>query len=44
VADRDLLDRSQERRAPEYFDEYRSTRNGVSIDGLPALAPEGPLR
>jgi hypothetical protein len=44
VADRDLLDRSQERRAPEYFDEYRSTRNAVSIDGLPALAPEGAVR
>ena len=40
VADRDLLDRSQERREPEYFDEYRVTRNAVSIDGLPALAPE----
>ena len=43
VADRDLLDRSQERRAPEYFDEYASTRNAVSIDGLPALTPERAL-
>jgi hypothetical protein len=40
VADRDLLDRSQERREPQYFDQYAATRNAVSIDGLPALAPE----
>lgn len=44
VADRDLLDRSQERRAPQYFDEYGSSHNAVSIDGLPALAPERALR
>ena len=44
VADRDLLDRSQERREPRYFEEYGSTRNAVSIDGLPALAPERALR
>jgi Pyridoxamine 5'-phosphate oxidase len=44
VADRDLLDRSQERREPQYFDQYRATRNAVSIDGLPALAPERTLR
>ena len=44
VADRDLLDRSQERREPQYFDRYGATRNAVSIDGLPALAPERALR
>jgi hypothetical protein len=37
VADRDVLDRSQERRAPEYFVEYAATRNATSIDGLPGL-------
>jgi hypothetical protein len=40
VADRDLPDRSEERREPQYFDQYVTTRNAVSIDGLPALAPE----
>jgi hypothetical protein len=44
VADRDVLDRSQERREPQYFDQYAATRNAVSIDGLPALAPEPVLR
>ena len=44
VTDRDLLDRSQERREPQYFDRYGATRNAVSIDGLPALAPERALR
>jgi len=38
AADRDVLDRSQERRAPEYYGEYAVTRNATSIDGLPALA------
>jgi Pyridoxamine 5'-phosphate oxidase len=38
VSDRDILDRSHERRDPEYFEEYAATRNDVSIDGLPALA------
>ena len=37
AADRDVLDRSQERRAPEYYGEYAVTRNATSIDGLPAL-------
>jgi hypothetical protein len=37
VADRDLLDRSQQRRDPEYFEDYAATRNAASIDGLPAL-------
>lgn len=40
VADRDVLDRSQERRDPEYFDGYWRTRNAQSIDGLPALEVE----
>jgi hypothetical protein len=44
VADRDLLDRSQERREPQYFDQYAATKNAVSIDGLPALEPERALR
>ncbi|MGW9347622.1 pyridoxamine 5'-phosphate oxidase family protein [Nocardiopsis flavescens] len=35
--DRDLLDRHHGRRDPEYFDEYRRTRNATGIDGLPAL-------
>jgi hypothetical protein len=38
VADRDVLDRSQERRAPEYYTDYAVTRNATSIDGLPGLA------
>ena len=38
VGDRDVLDRSQERRPPEYYDEYAVTRNATSIDGLPGLA------
>ena len=37
VGDRDVLDRSQERRPPEFFDEYGATRNATSIDGLPGL-------
>jgi hypothetical protein len=44
VADRDLLDRSQERREPQYFDQYAATKNAASIDGLPALEPERALR
>jgi hypothetical protein len=35
--DRDLLDRHQERRDPDYFDDYWRTRNATSIDGLAAL-------
>jgi len=38
VGDRDVLDRAQERRTPEYFVEYAATRNATSIDGLPGLA------
>ena len=37
VGDRDVLDESQSRRTPEYFDEYGATRNATSIDGLPGL-------
>lgn len=38
AGDRDVLDRAQERRQPEYFDDYGVTRNATSIDGLPGLA------
>jgi hypothetical protein len=38
VGDRDVLDRSQERREPAYFPHYAATRNASSIDGLPGLA------
>ncbi|MFN2559932.1 MAG: pyridoxamine 5'-phosphate oxidase family protein [Jatrophihabitans sp.] len=37
VGDRDVLDRAQERREPEYFDLYGVTRNATSIDRLPGL-------
>lgn len=37
VGDRDVLDRSQQRREPSYFDVYATTRNAASIDGLPGL-------
>lgn len=37
AADRDVLDRSQERREPEYFEDYQARKNRKSIDGLPAL-------
>jgi hypothetical protein len=36
--DRDLLVRWSERKSDEELDEYRRTRNGHSIDGLPAFA------
>ncbi len=36
VADRDLLDRGQERRDDAYYQTYWATRNAASIDGLPA--------
>ena len=36
-ADRDLLDRAQERHADEHFRDYWAEKNAVSIDGLPAL-------
>lgn len=39
VADRDILDKDQERRAPEFFPAYRRRNNAVSVDGLPALDP-----
>jgi hypothetical protein len=38
VADRDVLDRSQERREDGYFAEYAEAKNATSIDGLPGLA------
>jgi hypothetical protein len=37
VDDRDVLDRSQQRRDPAYFDEYGATRNAESVDALPGL-------
>lgn len=37
VADRDVLDRSQERRDADYFVAYGATRNAESIDGMPGL-------
>lgn len=37
VEDRDVLDRSHERRTPEYFDTYWRDRNAASLDGLPAI-------
>jgi hypothetical protein len=37
--DRDLLDRSHERRDPAYLDQYWKRKNSASIDGLPALDP-----
>ncbi|MGI9155684.1 MAG: hypothetical protein ACR2FG_03470 [Marmoricola sp.] len=40
VADRDILDRAQERRDADFFDTYWATKNATSIGGLPAL----PLR
>jgi len=36
--DRDLLERWAGRKSDEDLDEYRRTRNGHSIDGLPAFA------
>jgi hypothetical protein len=37
AGDRDVLDRSQERRGADYFAEYGATRNASSVDGLPGL-------
>jgi hypothetical protein len=34
LADRDVLDRSQERRDDSYYVEYAATTNATSIDGL----------
>ena len=36
-ADRDILDRSQERHDEAYFHAYRRDHNTVSIDGLPSV-------
>jgi Pyridoxamine 5'-phosphate oxidase len=41
--DRDLLDRSHERRDEDYFETYWHERNAVSIDGLEALAQTSAL-
>jgi len=38
VADRDVLDRSQERREEGYFEKYAATKNATSIDGLPGVS------
>jgi hypothetical protein len=35
--DRDILDKSQERRDEDYFQEYQRKHNTVSIDGLPGV-------
>jgi hypothetical protein len=40
--DRDLLDRSQERRDPAYFTAYWRERNAASIDGLDAMPVDPP--
>ena len=37
VGDRDVLDKAQERRTPDYYAEYAATKNANSIDGLPGL-------
>ena len=37
VADRDVLDVSQERREPEYFVQYAAAKNASSVDGLPGI-------
>jgi hypothetical protein len=37
AGDRDVLDRVHATRTPEYFEQYASTRNAHSIDGLPGL-------
>jgi hypothetical protein len=35
--DRDILDKSQERRDEAYITDYQRTHNTMSIDGLPGL-------
>lgn len=40
AGERDLLLRSHARRSPADLVDYRSTRNGASIDGLPVFAGE----
>ena len=43
-ADREVLDRAQEKRDETYFEQYWATKNALSIDGLPAMpAPDQPL-
>jgi hypothetical protein len=42
VDDRDILDRAQERREPDYFDTYWRERNAHSLDGLPAIGDTSP--
>lgn len=37
VGDRDLLDRSAEKKGPEKLESYRLEKNAASIDGLPGL-------
>jgi hypothetical protein len=37
VGERDLLDRSHEKRGPDGLQTYRRERNAVSLDGLPGL-------
>ena len=39
-ADRDILDKSQERRDDAYFVSYQRDRNATSIDGLPGMPSE----
>jgi hypothetical protein len=43
TADRDVLDRVQERNGDDYYPRYWAENNAVSIDGLPAL-DAGPRR
>jgi hypothetical protein len=40
--ERDLLDRTNERKGEQFLVGYRAKKNAVSIDGLPALAPVSP--
>lgn len=42
TADRDVLDRVQERNDDDYYPEYWAEKNAVSIDGLPALGSASP--
>lgn len=39
-SDRDVLDRVQERNGDDHHRDYRTRKNAVSIDGLPALDPD----
>ena len=41
VDDRDLLDRWAQNKTPDEIADYHRTRNGTSIDGLPALPGTG---